>query len=983
MKATVTRIEVDMSHHDARSKTMERKLKNRGINAHVEVSDCYTLVGNYSREEIQKIAEALHDPVVSVVRTNSPRSISCDWVLELGFLPGVTDNVAHTASEIITNLLGEKVEKETVFSSRVLFISGKIEREVVEKIAGELINCLIERYHYKSISQYNKEKGMDQIVPRVQSVVEQGTLEVNLAISDPQLSLLGKNGIRDPVSGKSRGPLALDLPSMKIIAKYFSKLGRAPRDIELESLAQTWSEHCKHTIFSAQLDEIKDGIFSHYIKRATKDIRTALGKNDPCVSVFSDNAGAMRLNSHSMICYKVETHNSPCALDPFGGAVTGIVGVNRDVIGFGMGALPIANYYGFCVGMPTDEEKLYRSSEKKNPLLPPRRILDGVVHGVNVGGNCSGIPTPLGFVYFDQRYKGKPLVYVGTAGILPMMLPSGKEAHLKGAKSGDNIVVVGGSVGKDGIHGATFSSSALEEGSPATAVQIGDPITQKKLSDAIVKEARDRELFHSITDNGAGGLSCSVAEMARECGGFNVELEKVPLKYPGLAPWEIWISESQERMTLAVPDKTLKEFSMLMQSRGVQCSVIGKFDSGTKGIVLYKGKEVFNLDMDFLHDGLPQKKFTTKKVVCTTKEPSRLPSDHQAVLVKLLSSENIASFEYISRQYDHEVGNTSVLKPLQGEGKLNADACVIKPFFNSDEGVVLSYGLHPLYSDIDTYHMAACAIDTALRGAVAAGGDIRKMAILDNFCWCSSEDPERLYQLKEAARACYDYATAYKTPFISGKDSMFNDFSGFDALGKAVKISIPPTLLISSIGVMKSVEETISPDLKCDGDLIYVLGITKDECGGSQYYAQLSERGRNVPVVDAKSARELYEIVHGLAEKKLLSSCISINHGGFAVALAKSCIAGGFGAAVDISLVPTEKPLDVGKILYSETQSRFIISIDPHKKEVIEKMLSKVAFGCIGVVKGEKINVCNGRERVIDVSVGQLTANYRKTFTGY
>ncbi len=378
-----------------------------------------------------------------------------------------------------------------------------------------------------------------------------------------------------------------------------------PTDIELESLAQTWSEHCKHTIFAAALDEVEDGLYATYIKGATAAIRAAKGKDDFCVSVFRDNSGAIAFDDEYLVTDKVETHNSPSALDPFGGAVTGVVGVNRDAIGCGLGAKPIANRYGFCLAPPDDPRLLFRDKACTEPLLSPRRIMDGVIEGVNVGGNCSGVPTPQGFVCFDPRYRGKPLVFAGTVGLMPRT-SAGRPSHLKAARPGDVIVMVGGRVGRDGIHGATFSSEALSSGSPATAVQIGDPITQKKFSDAIIKEARDAGLYNSITDNGAGGLSCSVAEMARECGGCVVELDRVPLKYPGLEPWQIWISESQERMTLAVPPDKLDAFTDLMARRGVEAAAIGCFEASGRCRVRWHGAVIMDVDLDFLHDGLPR-----------------------------------------------------------------------------------------------------------------------------------------------------------------------------------------------------------------------------------------------------------------------------------------------------------------------------------------------------------------------------------------
>ena len=547
----IHRLLVDMIVPDTRALNKKAHILSFGFSSvrEVRVVDVYTIEKNVTSAHLKKIGSVLSSPVTQKVYCDTffPQK-SFDWAVEIGFLPGVTDNVAATIKECIGDHLKISFnEKEGVYTSTLLFLIGSLSKSDAEKIAYSFANPLIERVSIKSSLQYKNDRGMDMIVPRVTLLTAPHVDLVEFNVSDEELIAIGKQGIQDG-NKERRGPLALDLPSMKAIQKYFSVKGRSPTDVEVESIAQTWSEHCKHTIFSRPLDEISDGLYKHYIKRATVEIRKKLGKKDFCVSVFTDNSGAIAFDKNYLVTHKVETHNSPSALDPFGGSITGIVGVNRDAIGFGLGAKPAANTYGFCFADSLDNVPLYKDKEKTRPLLSPKRIMDGVIAGVNSGGNCSGIPTPQGFVYVDPRYKGKPLVFVGTVGLIP----NKKHLYEKKARNGDYIVMIGGRVGIDGIHGATFSSESLSSGSPATAVQIGDPITQKKLSDMLIKEARDMGLYTSITDNGAGGLSCSVAEMAKECGGFIVDLEKVPLKYPGLSPWQIWISESQERMLVVV-----------------------------------------------------------------------------------------------------------------------------------------------------------------------------------------------------------------------------------------------------------------------------------------------------------------------------------------------------------------------------------------------------------------------------------------------
>ncbi len=993
MESARYRIEIFHTSHDNRGKAIQDKLNSLGYSvSNACLTDNYLINGDIDEEQAIDIAQSLLQPVTQDYKINEP----CDpgdfsHALEVGFLPGVTDNVSHTVRESIEDLLKTKLDHEkSVFSSVTYFFKLNNPGEV-ENIAAELYNPLIERITILTADQYWKEGGMGRTLPVVSIHERPVADEVKLNVSDEELARIGKEGLADE-DGTRRGPLALDMLSMNVIKDYFvEKEKRNPTDIELESIAQTWSEHCKHTIFAAKIDDINEGIYKEFIKEATIRIRREKGKDDFCVSVFTDNAGGIDFDENWIVADKVETHNSPSALDPFGGSITGIVGVNRDAIGFGMASRPIANRYGFCFADPFDEKPLYRDKDKSTKLLSPRRIMEGVIHGVNVGGNTSGIPTPQGFVYFDERFKGKPLVFVGTIGLIPREV-QGKSSVQKKAMPGDNIVMIGGRVGRDGIHGATFSSEALNSGSPATAVQIGDPITQKKLSDAVVKEARDMGLYNSITDNGAGGLSCSVAEMAREAGGFVCELDKVPLKYPGLAPWQIWVSESQERMTFSIPDEKLSTFLDLMESRGVEATVIGKFNETDRAVVTYQGKKIFDLEMDFLHDGLPKKELSTTYTKADNSYPEfDSPKDMNKVFTDMMGRLNIGSFDFITYQYDHEVQGNSLTKPLQGKGKVNSNVSVIQPVFDSPRGVVLSQGLYPSYSDIDTYWMAACSIDTAIRNAVAAGGNLDHMALLDNFCWCDSNNPERLGQLKEAAQACYDFAVAYGTPFVSGKDSMFNDFKGYDENFNEVMISIPPTLLVSSIGVVKDKMSCQTLDFKFAGDLVYVIGETADETGGSEYLAYMGESiggskylGNNVPRVDAEKFSALYRAYYSAINKGLIASGISIERGGLGVALTKSALGGGLGCDIDLNLVPVKEVNRPDTILFSESQGRFLVSVNPAKKEEFEKEFATLPFSMIGrVVENKKVMVNQQGTAIVDVELKSLMSAYQGVFTGF
>ncbi len=925
-----TRIEILAHKDDGRAHQIEKTLDSMGVKACVRAVDVYSSASADAQKD--SFAQSLANPITQKVN-QTPTDF--DWALEIGFLPGVTDNVGHTTSELLKLSAQNDNDgaDQECFSSRLYLIKGKAQRSDIEKLSAIISNKLIQRISIKSNDEYTRDGGMDVVIPKV--VLEQNDViadNVNLDIDDAALETLSKYGISN-ADGSKRGPLGLPLVYLKAIQAYFKKEGREATDIELETLAQTWSEHCKHTIFASPIDDVAKGLYKHYIQRATKEIRAARGDQDICVSVFSDNAGGIIFDDNYLITDKVETHNSPSALDPFGGAITGIVGVNRDCMGFGQGAKPVVNRYGFCLADPRKTPNYFRDAKCTDALLPPSNIMNGVIAGVEAGGNCSGIPTPSGFVYFDDRFAGKPLVFVGTIGLMPREI-NGKPSHEKCAQPGDKIVVAGGRVGADGIHGATFSSVALDEGSPATAVQIGDPITQKKMSDAIIKEIRDFGWYSAITDNGAGGLSSSVGEMAEGSGGFHLELEIVPLKYPGLSPWEIWISESQERMTFSVPPKNTDKLIAFFAKRGVEATVIGTYTDSGRAKISWHDDVIMDLEMDFLHDGNPETPLTTTFTRGGEAEPDLAePDSYEDAMLSMLGRLNICSKEFIATQYDHNVQGTAVLGPLQGKGRVYGDVSVTRPALDSPKAVVLSQGLFPRYSDIDTAAMAAAGMDMAVRNAVAAGVDFSRLALLDNFCWCSSDEPERLGQLKRAVETIYDIAVKYQTPFISGKDSMFNDFKGYDENGQAIKISAPPTLLVSSIGIMPHTKHSISLAPKAAGDSVYVLGETKDELGASEYYDELGHLGSNVPETDAHQNLRLYKLYARASRDCLISSALAVGYGGLGVTLAKKAIAGQFGLDIDLSGFE----LRSDKMLFSESTGRIVVTVAPKNKKAFEK----------------------------------------------
>jgi phosphoribosylformylglycinamidine synthase len=944
---------------DARGERVRRELQEHlGVSlAEVRTLDVFTVDADLTEAEIEQAAQGpFSDPVIQQVAINRPLASDFDMLIEVGFRPGVTDNTGRTAKEAIQYLTGRPFATgEAVYTSTQYLFSGLRDKDLAERIARNfLANGLIQRWTILDAAELDPDTGVPITVPRVVSDSVPTVRTIDLQVSDAQLLELSRQGM-----------LALNLAEMREIQQHIADpqvvagraqvgLGAALTDVELEALAQTWSEHCKHKIFSAKIEyedeqgrkEVIDSLFKTYIVGATRDIRQALGAKDFCLSVFKDNAGVIEFNADWSLVFKVETHNSPSALDPYGGALTGIVGVNRDGMGTGMGARLIFNTDVFCFASP------FLKKELPPRLLHPRRIFEGVVEGVEHGGNKSGIPTINGSLVFDERFAGKPLVYCGTASIMPRTI-NGQPSHEKRARVGDHIVMTGGRIGKDGIHGATFSSEELHEGSPVTAVQIGDPITQRKMFDFLTI-ARDRGLYTSITDNGAGGLSSSVGEMAEDTGGFELHLDRAPLKYPGLQPWEILISEAQERMTLAVPPSKLTEFITLAREMDVEATELGNFTDSGYFHCLFQGRTVSYLAMAFLHSGAPQLVIPAKWQPKPLREPEFAhPPDLTGELKKLLGRLNICSKESVVRRYDHEVQAGTVIKPLVGVANDGpSDAAVFRPLFDSFEGVVVSHGICPSYSDIDSYHMMACAIDEGLRNFVAVGGDITHVAGLDNFCWCdpvkSDKTPDGEYkaaQLVRANKALYDTCVAFGVPLISGKDSMKNDYQ----IG-ATKISIPPTVLFSVIGKIDDVRLAVSMDVKRPGDLVYLLGKTRNELGGSEYYAEHGELGSQVPQVETRTALTRYQALNRAQQLGLVASCHDLSDGGLGVALAEKAFAGGFGVRSDLGKIDAEPGLREDRMLFSESQSRLLLTVRPEHQAAFEAEFAGQSCRLIGLV---------------------------------
>jgi phosphoribosylformylglycinamidine synthase subunit PurSL len=754
--------------------------------------------------------------------------------------------------------------------------------------------------------------------------------------------------------------LGLSLQEMKSVQDYFEKKKRNPTDVELQTIGQTWSEHCFHKTFKHKIrfngKEI-NSLFKTYIAKATRKINPQW-----CFSVFEDNAGIVKFEKGYGIAIKVETHNHPSAVEPFGGAATGTGGVIRDILGVWADPIACTDVLGFG---PLD----FDYGKLPSGVKHPKYVYMGVVAGIGSYGNNMGIPTVNGAVYFDESYVGNVIVYCGCIGLLPL----GK--FRKNAEAGNIIVLTGGKTGRDGIHGVTFASAELTEKSEEVsrpAVQIANPIEEEKLKRAIV-EIRDLELASHITDLGGGGLSSALGETSQKYGcGAAVELEKIPLKNADLSPWEIYVSESQERMLLTVPAENIERVLEIFEDEDVEATAIGKLTADGFLRIIYRGEKVAEMDMPFLFE--PPKTVKNAEYMPTNLEEPCFdePEDLNETLLQLLSSPNVASKESVVRNYDHEVKGNTVLKPLQGEYAGPNDAAVLKPLDDSWKGIAVSCGMNPSYGKIDAYWMAASAIDEAVRNNVAVGG--RRIALLDNFTWGNPEKPERLGSLVKACEACYDIAVALGAPFISGKDSLYNE----SPLGP-----VTPTLLITALGILPDIRSTVSMDAKTPNDLIYLVGQTLKELGGSEYYELRGFLGKTVPKVYPHRARRTFIAMNRAVDAGLVRACHDLSEGGLAVSAAEMAFAGGYGLKLDLRRVPCKDLVRDDFVLFSESNSRFLVEVSEKAKEDFEKLMKGKKYAEIGrVVKTPRLSVMGLEgKQVIDVSLSDLQRSWRQTLS--
>lgn len=1003
--STVHRLEIGIRAglRDPRGDAVARTVRSfLGIPVRrVRTRDVYRIEAEVALADAEKVLHELTDPVLQVGAIGRLHDGPFDFAITVAHKPGVTDPVGKSAKVAVEDTLGRRLGDDAAVYSSTLYLvdgadAGQARRIALEHLANPVIQTV-------SVQSYDEwiAGAPDLSVPRV------------TAHGAPKVETAALSGSDDDLVALSRARLwALTLPEMRAVRDHFRAaaahprrlaegLGADPTDVEVEAIAQTWSEHCKHKIFNATVTYHEPGaeprvvrsLFKTYIRATTETVDRAVREREGrswLVSVFHDNAGVIAFDDEAHLVYKVETHNSPSALDPYGGAITGIVGVNRDPFGTGLGADLLVNVWGYCFGSPFHDGALPKG------LLHPRRIRAGVHHGVIDGGNQSGIPYGRGWEIFDGRYLGKPLVFCGTVGSLPVTV-AGRPGHEKAARPGDRVVMVGGRIGADGIHGATFSSAALDESAPIQAVQIGDPITQKRMFDFLL-EAREAGLYEAITDNGAGGLSSSVGEMARASGGARLDLTKAPLKYAGLMPWEILLSEAQERMTLAVAPEKLEAFLDLARRREVEATDLGAFTADGFFHVTHDGRTVALLDMGFLHEGDPDLDLVARWQPPRFDEPtSRPPGDLGAVVVAMARRLNLASDETNARHYDHEVKGLTVVKPWTGAGAdVPAEATVFLARHGSLRGFVLSEGVNPFLSDLDTEAMARAAVDEAVRRQLCAGARLDRIALLDNFCWpdpvASAANPDGAYKAAQLVRACrglHDLAVAYGTPLISGKDSMKND----STMG-GVRISVPPTLLVSAIGLIDDVRSAVTLDVKKPGDVVFVVGRTRDEMGGSEYYRWLGERdglsaesgrpapyvGTRAPLVDESETLPLYRALSGAISEGLVRSMATPAKGGLAFALARAAMAGELGIESDLDAASHLAALPAYVALFSESNGRFVVTTAPEHARPFERLMGACARRVGAVTAEARLLVRHAGAAVVDLDVFALKRAWKETF---
>ncbi|MFG0293310.1 MAG: phosphoribosylformylglycinamidine synthase subunit PurS [Phycisphaerales bacterium JB050] len=1003
---------------DPRADALIRNAAQLGLHpSRVSTAKVYLIGASIDEADCDRVLHGLlADPAREIGQLGAMPPEPGVQVVEVAPLPGVMDPAAATVAQAVRDLLGLAPDQPLEVTTGMRYDIAGLTHEQADELAKRVLyNPVIEKAHRSpwQPERFPEARTADQTQRQVE----------NSSLDDDALAKLSREG-----------HLFLSLDEMRAIQKWYADAGREPTDIELETLAQTWSEHCVHKTLKSGVrytssmasDPIDwtakrapgvtveadgtvriDNILKSTVAAATFELIEE--GVDWTLSVFHDNSGVIKFTDDTAVCIKVETHNRPSAIEPYGGAATGIGGCIRDIIGTGLAAKPVAATDVFCVAHP-------QQSELPPGVIHPRQILTRVVDGVRDYGNRMGIPTINGAVYFDDRYIGNPLVFCGCIGTLPTEL-SGGDGNAT-ARPGDLIVALGGRTGKDGIHGATFSSAELTDTHAdefSHAVQIGNAIEEKRTLDAIMRARDEREspLFTAITDCGAGGFSSAIGEMGEKVGAV-VDLDKAPLKYAGLRYDEIWISESQERMVLAVPQKNLEALQSICDEEGVELSVLGTFGStneaGEPQLVLrFEGQQVGCMTMHFLHEGIPM---PTREASWTAPEGRALEEtervDTDELLLKLLSHPNIASKRWIIRQYDHEVQGNTMLKPLVGPGGDGpGDAAVIQPVPGVDQGLAISCGLQtnlgtPDVAGGDPYTMTLSAIDECVRNLVCTGTDPERIAILDNFCWPSCDRPQNMGALTRCAIACYDGAKAYRTPFVSGKDSLNNQFRYKDASGNPVLVEIPPTLLVTGMGIVESLDRLTTMDAKpsapgSEPDELLLIGLPSEDAQAHRvsltgsHADLLLGRGSTEPMLtpDLDLGPKAAKFVAQLIAEGEVRAAHDCSEGGLLVCVAEMLLAGfdptqaspGAGLFID-KLMNNATEEDRRRLLFGEGPSRYVLQVRPGRSASLADRARAAGLGAepIGIITDDaQLDVFDSlKSTLLSVSVADCLSAFTK-----
>ncbi len=929
---------------------IQNTLKNKHV-TQVKTARVYRLEGISEKETIVLAEKLFSEPINQHYSLNKPILKDANNTIEIAYKSGVMNpevaSITKAAEDLGIKLVAADSSWEYGFYGKVL------QNEVVDIIEKlRLFNPLIE--HIVTT---------EPTTLLISGAIGKTTTIPLRSMNEPELLWLSKD------------TLFLNVEEMKIIQAYFQKIKKNPTDIEIETIAQTWSEHCAHKTFKANL-VVEDKSLpagrqekEPLINRIKKE---ALKHKKHIVSAFVDNSGVMDFYDGFAINGKVETHNSPSAIEPYGGAMTGVGGVFRDVLGTGHGAKPIASVDIFCFApLDINPKKLPKGS------LPPLYLLKNVVKGVKDYGNRMGIPTNNGSVHFHEDFRAKPTVIVGSYGILPK-----KKAQKGTPKTGDLIIVVGGRTGRDGVHGATFSSAEMTEKTStinATAVQIGNAIEEKRILDALL-EARDKNLIRAIQDCGAGGFSSAIGEMGENTG-VTVHLEKALLKYPGLAPWEIWVSESQERMIVAIPKEKLEAFLAVCKKYNTEPAVLGTFDNDKKLKIFFEKKLICNLDMDFLHNGLPQRTMianrNTKYQIPNTKLPKipKIQNEWITILEKVLSHGNICSKEPIVRRYDHTVQGTNTLQPYSGE-LLDGpnDAAVIRPLLGKTYGMIVSHGLNPVLNSIDPYWGSIWASTEAIANYTAVGGNYKNASLINNYVW-PFPDEQSLWSLDKSVDAVVDFMKTLKIPVISGKDSLSSTYRGRDG----TIIAIPPVLCMSVFGKIPDVKKTISSDFKKEGSSICLVG-KMDFLGmaGSVYFDVQNTSGTSIPKVDLKILPDVLDTLHTAIQKGEILSAHDISEGGLITAVFEMCVGGNMGARISLDVILNSfQDLRLDYALFNETAGCFVVEIEDEK--TAHALFKNVPHSILGKTQREqKLDVLQEKEKLFSTEVFLLKEAWQK-----